>query len=195
VDPSSFSEIHKPHNIPERLRVIIAIEYVNFNPGDVHTGGYLRQILYPPSVIVAEVMPKEEVAVLIVIRGNDLKWPALAVVASRNLDRSDLTALRRGDSSHIEFPELHLCFHAKQVLGALNERVVQGQANVSDLEFLKDIFFVPRILDLHIVLKVERVVVIEIRGNGQFLAYLAYDAHVDLLIKFKTAVALLPNGD
>ena len=134
-------------------------------------------------------------AVLVVIGRNDLKGAALTIIASRNLDRSDLTALGGGDGSNIQLSELHLGFHTEEVLGALDKGIVERQTHVSDLEFLEDVLLVARIFDLHVVLKVKGVVVIEVRGNGELFTHLAHYAHIDLLIEFKTAVALLPNGN
>src|SRR5690606_29292999 len=101
--------------------------------------------------------------------------------------------LRGGDGSDIESAELQLGLHTKQVLGALDERVIQWKAYVPDFEFLENVFLVTGVLDLHVVLKVEGVIVIEVRRDGKLFTDLTGHVHVDLLIEFETTTPLLPN--
>src|SRR5690606_9705297 len=49
------------------------------------------------------------------------------------------------------------------------------------------------VFDFHIILKVERVVIVEVGRDCEFLADLTDDTHINLLVELKSAVALLAN--
>src|SRR5690606_37128679 len=155
IDSTAFPEIHESHNISQRLCVVVPIEDVHFNTCDVDPGCNLRKILDPSPIVLAEVMAEEEVSVLVVVRSDDFERTTLSVVPSWDFNGCDLTTLGGCNSRDVELSELHLRLNTEKVLRSLDKGVVEGQANVSYFEFLKNVFLVACVFDLHVVLEVE----------------------------------------
>jgi hypothetical protein len=103
--------------------------------------------------------------------------------------------LCRSDGRNIQLSELEFCFHSEEILRSLYQSIIERKAHIPDLKLLKDVFFKAGVFDLHVILEIEGVVVVEVCCNGKLLANLSYYTHVDLLIKLESTVALLSYRD
>ena len=66
-----------------------------------------------------------------------------------------------------QFTKLQLGLYTKQALGSRNKTVFDGHADITNLDLLDNIFLISGKLDLQVILKIKRVVIIKIRSDGE----------------------------
>ena len=69
-------------------------------------------------------MTQKEVTVFVIFGTLNIKCPALPICINDQVVPS--SPLCGGYSSDIEFAKFQLCFDAKEILGALNEAILDG---------------------------------------------------------------------
>ena len=99
-----------------------------------------------------------------------------------------------GHSRHAQLAKLQLGFHPKQVLATLHQRVGERQAHVAQIDLTDDIGRLAHVVELHLVIEVERSFGIVVEHQFELGANLSGQVQVDVLLKQKVAHALLAQG-
>ena len=160
---------------------------------DLHTRGEVRQLRHRLVVVLAEVLRKEEVAVLLVVGDIHLEGGGLYTTLRRDALRRRL--LLREHRLQLQFAELHIRPDTKEARCALHQGVVRGERHVTRLNQFNDLVFLAFVFQFQVLgVEVERGVGVVVQVHVQLVAHLAVHAQVDLLVEVEGGGLTVTDG-
>ena len=147
-------------------------------------------------VVLAEVFCQEEVAVFFVVGHVELEGRHLCAALRRYALRRRV--LTRNGGLQFQFAELHVGTYTEQTGGALYQRVVAGEGDVTSLDELDDFVLLAVIVQLQVLrVKVEGGVGVVVQRHVYLVAYLTRYVQIDFLVEVdggRLAVTLWQRG-
>ena len=133
--------------------------------------------------MVAEELTEEVVAVLFVLVGLEIEFVGLGTAGHRN--GFCFRLLLGSDGGHHQFTELELRLHAEQALTTGNQRAVQRQRNITELNQLQDVILLALEFQLHLVFKIEHGLCVVIEVEFDLVADFGKGVQLDILVKIE----------
>ena len=143
-----LGQVCKGNNIAGVVGGSVLIGHPHLNAVDTDTAEDIGQLLHVCIVLIAEIMCKEEVAVLIVLVCRKFITGQLHTA----LAADGLTAgfLLRDDGLHLQFSKLQIGTHTKQGGSTAHQLGVGGQGNVTCLKEFDNLVILSFVMELHI---------------------------------------------
>ena len=133
-------------------------------------------------VVRTEILSQEEVAVLLVVSGVNLKRRCLCATLRGNTLCRRL--LLRHDGIQLQLAKLHSGVNTEEARSTLHQRVVGREAHVASLHQLDDFVFLSIELQLQVLRVVgEGGVGVVVQIHVQLVAYFTVDVQVNLLVE------------
>ena len=192
VEAQGLAQISQRHHIAQVFRGAVVVGHIHLHAGNRHAtldGGQVAQGLVIP---VAEKLRQEKVPVPLVLADFYFVLSALGPVLNPHLVGGAAYSSRH--SRHAQLTKLELRFHPKQVLATLHQRVGERQAHVAQIDLADDVGRLAHVVELHLVIEVERGFGIVVEHQFEFGANLSGQVQVDVLLEQEVAHALLAQG-
>ena len=182
------------NNVPDVLGLVPVVGHPHLNTGHLEQAvdlGQIAQRLFKGRPVI---MGQEEVAVLIVLVGLDLKILDLGPTLDGQLLPVRLLLGSQGCQAQIT--EFQLGLDPEEGLASLDQVAAQGQADVTGLDLLDNIVLAELmtvVIQFDPVVKAEGRLVVEAGGQVELLADLTGDIHLDTHPKIKSALQALAD--
>ena len=170
------------------------VGHPDFHAVDIYAGSHVGQRTHTLSIVIAEILGEEEVAVFFVVGHIDLKGCQLyaALTAHRLSGRLFL----REHGLQFQFAKLHVGSQSEERAGSLHERGVAGEGDVAGLYELDDLVLLTVVFQfkvLCVIVKGRVGVVVEVHVH--LIAHLAVHVEVDLLVEVHRRRLAVANGE
>ena len=176
-----LSQIGKCDNVSHVLGVGLGVHHVHLNPVDHRPGIGHRQGPHGHVILVHEVLRQEVVAVGLVIVGADVEL--LGLGPTLDFDFAPLAFLLAEHRGVVKTSPLRFQLHPEQALGADNQAAVERHVDVPRLDVLQDVVLLPLEADVHLVLKIEQRLRVELGAQLNFVANAPPDVQLDALVE------------
>ena len=176
-----LAQVGERHDVPHVLGVGLGVDHVHLNAVDHrprigHGQGPHRHV-----ILINEVLRQEVVAVGLVVVGTDVKL--LGLGTTFDLDFTTLPFLLAENRGVVEASPLRLQLDPEQALRADNQTAVERHVDVACLNVLQDVVLLPLEADVHLVLKIEQRLRVELGAQLNLVANASTDVQLDALVK------------
>ena len=170
------------------------VGHPNLNAVDGDARGDGGQLLHALVVAVAEEVGQEEVAVLVVGIGRELKGGELYATARTYALCARL--LLRNDGAQFQFAKLQVGTHAEERVGATNEARRRGHRYVARLEQFDDFILLALVTQFEVLrVKVEGGLTVVVEVHVYLIAHLTVQTKVDFLVEVEAEYFAVAFGE
>ena len=176
-----FAQVGERDDVSNVLGVGLGVHDVDLNPVDHGPGIGHRQGAHGHVVLVDEVLRQEVVSVGLVVVGADVEL--LGLRATLDLNFTPLAFLLAEHRGVVESSPLRFQLDPEQALGAHNQTAVERHVDVPRLDVLQDVVLLPLEADVHLVLKIEQRLRVELGPQLNLVADASADVQLNTLIE------------
>ena len=176
-----LAQVRERDDVSHVLGVGLGVHHVNLDPVDHGPGIGHRQGPHGHVVLVDEVLRQEVVAVGLVVVGADVEF--LGLGATLNLDFTPLAFLLAEHRGVVEPSPLRFQLDPEQTLGTHNQTAVERHVDVPRLDVLQDVVLLSLEADVHLVLKIEQRLRVELGPQLNLVADASADVQLDALVE------------
>ena len=180
-----FSHVGEGNDVARVGRCRRLIGYPHFNAVDLHTAHDVGQVAHVVIIAVAEVVGKEEVAILIVV--VDVNFKVGELHTALRIDGGGRRLLLGNYRLEFQLTKLQIGTHPKKGGGAADEGGVGGEADVTRFNEFDNFVLLTFVAQLQILgVKGECRIGVVVEVHVHLVAHLTVEVKVDFLVEVKS---------
>ena len=166
----------------------------HLNTGNLDACRNDGQALHGLIIVLTEILGKEEVTVFLIVGYIQLERSGLRATFRGNALRRGV--LLRQHGLELQLTELQVGAHAKQAAGALNQRVVRRESDVTGLNQFDNLVLLALVAQLQVLrVEVEGSVGVVIQRHIHLITNLTRHVDIDFLIEIDTLRLTVTDGE